>query len=70
VPLLTGLGTLGPRWEHRLQEWGLMTAGLAIQAAKNLNTLPIGPWPGLGLLALWTAGGLLAGCLVLRLRGA
>jgi ABC-2 type transport system permease protein len=70
VPLLTDLGTLDPRWEHRLQEWGPMTAGLAIQATRNLKTLPIGPWPGLGVLALWAAGALLAGGLVLRLRDA
>jgi len=70
VPLLTDLGTLDPRWEHRLQEWGPMTAGLAIQATRNLKSLPIGPWPGLGVLALWAAGALLAGGLLLRLRDA
>jgi ABC-2 type transport system permease protein len=70
VPLLTDLGTLDSRWQHRLQEWGPTTAGLAIQATRNLKTLPIGPWPGLGVLALWTAGALLAGALVLRLRDA
>lgn len=70
VPLLTDLGTLDPRWQHRLQEWGPMTAGLAIQATRNLKTLPIGPWPGLGVLALWTAAALLAGGLVLRLHDA
>jgi len=70
VPLLTDLGTLDRRWEHRLQEWGPMTAGLAIQATKSLKTLPIGPWPGLGVLAAWAAAALLAGGLVLRLRDA
>ena len=70
VPLLTDLGTLDARWEHRLQEWGPMTAGLAIQATRNLKTLPIGPWPGLGVLALWAAAALLVGGLVLRLRDA
>jgi ABC-2 type transport system permease protein len=70
VQLLTDLGTLDPRWQHRLQEWAPMTAGLAIQATRNLKTLPIGPWPGLGVLALWAAGALLAGGLVLRLRDA
>jgi len=70
VPLLTDLGTLAPRWERRLQQWGPMTAGLAIQATKNLNKLPIGPWPGLGVLAVWAAAALLTGGLVLRLRDA
>jgi ABC-2 type transport system permease protein len=70
VPLLTDLDALNARWEHRLQEWGPMTAGLAVQATKNLRTLPIGPWPGLGVLALWAAGALLVGGTVLRLRDA
>ena len=70
VPLLTDLGTLAPRWERRLQQWGPMTAGLAIQATKNLNRLSIGPWPGLGVLAVWAAAALLAGGLMLRLRDA
>jgi ABC-2 type transport system permease protein len=70
VPLLTDVGTLDPRWQHRLQEWAPMTAGLAIQATRNLSGLPIGPWPGLGVLALWAAAALMAGCLVFRLRDA
>ena len=53
-----------------LQEWGPMTAGLSIQATKNLKTLPIGSWPGLGVLAVWAAAALLAGGLLLRLRDA
>jgi ABC-2 type transport system permease protein len=70
VPVLADLGTLDPAWEHRLQRYGPMTAGLAIQATKNLNKLPIGPWPGLGVLAAWAATALLAGALLLRLRDA
>ena len=70
VPLLTDLGTLDQRWEHRLQEWAPMTAGLAIQATRGLKTLPIGPWPGLGVLALWTTAALLLGGLLLGLRDA
>ena len=70
VPLLTDLGTLDPRWEHRLQEWAPMTAGLAIQATRGLRTLPIGPWPGLGVLALWAAWALLVGGLLFCLRDA
>jgi ABC-2 type transport system permease protein len=70
VPLLTDLGTLDPAWEHRLQRYGPMTAGLAIQATRNLTKLPIGPWQGLGVLAAWAAAALLAGGLLLRLRDA
>ena len=47
-----------------------MNAGLAIQATKNLRALPIGPWPGLGVLAVWAGAALLAGGLLLRLRDA
>jgi len=70
VPVLTDLGTLDPTWEHRLQRYGPMTAGLAIQATRNLKTLPIAPWPGLGVLAAWAAAALLAGGLLLRMRDA
>jgi ABC-2 type transport system permease protein len=70
VPILTDLGTLDPLWQHRLQRYGPMTAGLAIQATRNLGKLPIGPWPGLGVLAAWAAAALLAGGLLLRLRDA
>ena len=70
VPLFTELGVLDPLWQHRLQRYGPMTAGLAIQATRNLRALPIGPWPGLGVLAAWSAAALLAGGLLLRLRDA
>lgn len=70
VPLFTQLGVLDPLWERRLQQWSPMTAGLAIQATRGLKTLPIGPWPGLGVLALWAAWALLVGGLLLCLRDA
>ena len=61
---------LNPVWQHRVERWAPMNAGLAIQATRNLGTLPIGPWPGLGVLAAWAAAALLAGGLLLRLRDA
>ena len=61
---------LNPAWQHRIARWAPMNAGLAIQATRNLGTLPIGPWAGLGVLATWTAVALLAGGLLLRLRDA
>ena len=61
---------LNPVWQHRVERWAPMDAGLAIQATRNLGRLPIGPWAGLGVLAAWTAAALLAGGLVLRLRDA
>jgi ABC-2 type transport system permease protein len=58
------------QWQRHLEQAGPMTAGLAIQATTGLSSLPIQPWPGLGVLAAWAAGCLLAGGLVLRLRDA
>ena len=61
---------LDPAWQHRIARWAPMNAGLAIQATRNLGTLPIGPWAGLGVLAAWAAVALLAGGALLRLRDA
>lgn len=58
------------KWQKHLQQIGPMTAGLSIQATKNLSELPISPWKGLGVLALWAAGALLAGWVLLRQRDA
>ena len=57
------------RWQRRLERW-TPKAGLNIQATTGLHSLPIAPWPGLGVLALWSAGALLAGMVALRLRDA
>jgi ABC-2 type transport system permease protein len=58
------------QWHRHLEQIGPMTAGLAIQATAGLSSLPISPWAGLGVLAAWAAGAMLAGGLVLRLRDA
>jgi ABC-2 type transport system permease protein len=58
------------QWHRHLEQIGPMTAGLAIQATTDLRSLPISPWAGLGVLAAWAAGALLAGGLLLRLRDA
>jgi ABC-2 type transport system permease protein len=58
------------RWYRHLQQIGPMTAGLAVQATTGLKSLAIGPWAGLGVLAAWAAGALLAGTLLLHLRDA
>jgi ABC-2 type transport system permease protein len=57
-------------WHRHLEQIGPMTAGLAIQAITGLRSLPISPWAGLGVLAAWSAGALVAGGLLLRLRDA
>ena len=57
-----------PRWQRHLQQIAPMPAGLAIQATRNLQHLPISPWAGLGVLAAWAASALLLGGLMLQLR--
>jgi ABC-2 type transport system permease protein len=56
--------------QRHLEQVSPMTAGLYIQATTNLNALPLTPWQGLGVLAAWAAGALLAGGLLLRFRDA
>jgi ABC-2 type transport system permease protein len=67
-PLLAQLVS-GP-WRRHIQQLAPMTAGLAIQATRNLRSLPISPWAGLGVLAAWAAGMLLVGLAVLKARDA
>lgn len=67
-PIIAALA--GPQWQRHLEQIGPMTAGLAIQATTGLRSLPISPWAGLGVLAAWAAGALLAGGLLLRFRDA
>ncbi len=69
VPIIASVVT-DPHWQRHLEQVGPMSAGLAIQATVNLRRLPISPWGGLGVLAAWAAGALLAGGLLLRLRDA
>jgi ABC-2 type transport system permease protein len=68
-PILAGVIT-DPSWDRHLQQIGPMTAGLDIQATTGLRSLPLSPWAGLGVLAAWAGGALLAGGLALRLRDA
>jgi ABC-2 type transport system permease protein len=48
----------------------LEQAGLYIQATAGIQSLPLTPWQGLGVLALWALGALILGAAVLRLRDA
>jgi ABC-2 type transport system permease protein len=61
---------LNPHWSRHLEQIGPMSAGLSIQATARLRSLPLAPWQGLGVLALWAAGALLIGAAALRLRDA
>jgi ABC-2 type transport system permease protein len=55
---------------RHLQQIAPMTTGMDIQATVGVSSLPLTPWQGLGVLALWAAGALLLGAAVLRLRDA
>ena len=68
-PILSSVIT-SPGWHRHLEQLSPMTAGLYIQATTNLRSLPLAPWQGLGVLAAWAAGAMLAGALVLRFRDA
>jgi len=57
-------------WQHRLERWTPTVAGLNIEATTGLRGLPISPWGGLGVLAIWAGVALLAGGSVLRFRDA
>lgn len=59
-----------PHWKRHLLQIGPMTAGLGIQSTRDLDSLPLGPWTGLGVLAAWAAGALLLGALLLHTRDA
>jgi ABC-2 type transport system permease protein len=56
--------------QRHLDQVSPMTAGLYIQATTDLRALPLTPWQGLGVLAAWAAGAMLAGGLLLRVRDA
>jgi ABC-2 type transport system permease protein len=64
-------GTIGDAaWKRHLDQVSPMVAGMYIQATTDLRSLPLTPWQGLGVLAAWAAGALLAGGLLLHLRDA
>jgi ABC-2 type transport system permease protein len=55
---------------RHLNQVGPMTAGLYVEATTGLPALPLSPWQGLGVTALWAAGALILGGVLLRLRDA
>lgn len=69
TPIITTLVS-DPEWYDRLRKLSPMTAGLAVQSTVDIEAQPVGPWSGLGVLALWAVGALLGGALSLRLRDA
>jgi ABC-2 type transport system permease protein len=69
VPILLGVIN-DAAWRRHLQQFAPGSAGLAIQNTIGLHALPIGGWAGLGVLAAWAAGALVAGGGMLILRDA
>ncbi|MDT3438952.1 MULTISPECIES: ABC transporter permease [unclassified Pseudofrankia] len=57
-----------PAWQRRLLRIEPVSAGLAVQITGGAPA--IGPWKGLGVLALWAVGALLAGAVLLERRDA
>jgi ABC-2 type transport system permease protein len=56
--------------QRRLAQIGPLAAGLDAQASTGVSGLPLTPWQGLGVVALWAAGALVLGGLVLCGRDA
>jgi ABC-2 type transport system permease protein len=56
-------------WHNRIERYTPM-AGLNIQATTGLRSLAIGPWGGLGVLAVWALAAMLGGGLLLQLKDA
>jgi ABC-2 type transport system permease protein len=56
--------------QRRLQQAGPMSAGMDGMATVGLRALPLTPWQGLGVVALWAAAALILGGAMLRLRDA
>jgi ABC-2 type transport system permease protein len=59
-----------PPLARHLDQIGPLPAGRYALATTGLNNLPLTPGQGLGVVALWTAGALLLGSLVLKTRDA
>jgi ABC-2 type transport system permease protein len=68
-PILAAV-VANPHWQRHLRQISPSGAGLAIQDTIGLRGLPLSPWAGLGVLAVWAAGALVAGGLLLRVRDA
>lgn len=56
--------------KRHLEQASPMTAGQYVLDTVGVHSLPLTPWQGLGVLALWALGALLLGGLVIRLRDA
>ena len=69
-PVIAAVLASNPQVQRAIERWAPMNAGLTIQDTTNLHSLPISPWGGLIVLAIWAAAALLAPGLMFRLRDA
>jgi len=69
VPMLAQFLT-NQVWQRWVIKLAPMTAGLAIQATERLHSMPIGPWPGLGVFALYAVGAFVLGAVLFAVRDA
>jgi ABC-2 type transport system permease protein len=69
-PVIAAVLASNPAVQRAIERWAPMNAGLTIQDTTNLRGLPISPWGGLIVLAMWAAAALLAAGLMFRLRDA
>jgi ABC-2 type transport system permease protein len=65
LPVLAGLIS-DPGWHRRLERYAPMTAGLSVQATRDVSE----PWTGLGVLACYALAAALAGGILLGIRDA
>ena len=70
VAPIVSIAVTDPRWKEWILKVSPMTAGLGIQATLRLDALPIAPWSGLGVLALYAVAALSAGLILFRFRDA
>jgi len=68
-PIATAVISNPPLARH-LDQIAPLPAGLDAQATIGVTSLPLTPWQGLGVVALWTVGALLVGALALKFRDA
>src|SRR5262249_11889135 len=73
--LLFGFPILGElvnkaHWHDMLYELSPMSAGLTVQVTRDLESLPVGPWQGLGVVSAYAAAALICGAAVFLRRDA
>jgi ABC-2 type transport system permease protein len=67
---IVGMLVTEPQWREWFSHWPPMSAGLAVQATRGLDAMPVGPWQGLAVLAAYAGTALLVGGLLIEVRDA